>query len=49
LDLLDKLLIKFPNWFKGLLPIGNDIEFNKKNIEKFAKNNLGISKEVHRY
>jgi hypothetical protein len=38
LDLLDKVLIKFPNWFKGLLPIGNNMEFNKKNIEKFAKN-----------
>ncbi len=37
LDLLDKLLIQFPNWFKGLLRIGNDMEFNKKNIEKFAK------------
>ncbi|MFO7814518.1 MAG: amidohydrolase family protein [Halanaerobiales bacterium] len=38
LNLLDKTLKRYPNWFKGLLPIGNDLELNKKNIEKFSKN-----------
>ena len=35
LDLLDKILKKYSNWFKGLIPISDDMDLNKKNIEDF--------------
>ncbi|MFW5873761.1 MAG: hypothetical protein ACOCVD_03690, partial [Bacillota bacterium] len=35
LDFLEKVLNRYPEWFKGLLPIGDDMELNHKNIDRF--------------
>lgn len=47
LDLLDKILKRYPNWFRGLLPIGDDMEFNKKNINKFSKNSNIVGVKIY--
>ena len=38
LDFLEKVLNRYPEWFKGLLPIGDDMDLNHKNIDNFKSN-----------